>query len=63
MRIIPNDIVQNLIRHLPLILDYIDKDALRKKTRLNNAARLTRKVVKRLERIEYEQSQIKRDSE
>lgn len=55
MRTVPNDIVQNLIRHLPLILDHIDEDAVRKKLRLNNAVRLTKFCIKRLEKIENEQ--------
>lgn len=55
MRTVPNDIVQNLIRHLPLILDHIDEDAVRKKLRLNNAVRLTKIIIKRLEKIENEQ--------
>lgn len=55
MRTVPNDIVQNLIRHLPLILDHIDEDAVRKKLRLNNAVILTKIIIKRLEKIENEQ--------
>lgn len=55
MRAVPNDIVQNLIRHLPLILANMDEDAVRKKLRLNNAVRLTKIIVKRLEKIENEQ--------
>ena len=52
MRAIPNDIVQSLIRHLPLILDNVDADTLRTNLRLCNAVRLTKKTVKRLEKIE-----------
>lgn len=52
MRNIPNDIVQTLIRTLPLILDNMDEEAVQKKLRLNNAVRLTKKIVKRLEKIE-----------
>lgn len=52
MRNIPNDIVQTLIRTLPLILDNMDEEAVRTKLRLNNAVRLTKKIVKRLEKIE-----------
>lgn len=55
MRAVPNDIVQNLIRHLPLILANMDEDAVRKKLRRNNAVRLTKIIVKRLEKIENEQ--------
>lgn len=52
MRNIPNDIVQTLIRTLPLILDNMDEEAVQNKLRLNNAVRLTKKIVKRLEKIE-----------
>nr|DAP23660.1 MAG TPA: hypothetical protein [Bacteriophage sp.] len=52
MRTIPNDIVQTLLRTLPLILDNMDEKAVQTKLRLNNAVRLTKKIVKRLEKIE-----------
>lgn len=55
MRNIPNDIVQTLIRTLPLILDNINEEAVQKKLRLNNAVRLTKIIVKRLNKIENEQ--------
>ena len=55
MRTVPNDIVQNLIRHLPLILDNMNEEAVRKGLRLNNAVRLTKICIKRLEKIENEQ--------
>lgn len=56
MRNIPNDIVQTLIRTLPLILDnMMDEEAVQKKLRLNNAVRLTKIIVKRLNKIEDEQ--------
>lgn len=56
MRTIPNDIVQTLIRTLPLILDNMDKEAVQNKLRLNNAVRLTKIIVKRLNKIEQEQN-------
>lgn len=56
MRTIPNDIVTTLIRTLPQILDNMDEEAVRKKLRLNNAVRLTRIIIKRLNKIENEQS-------
>lgn len=56
MRTIPNDIVQTLIRTLPLILDNMDEEAVQKKLRLNNAVRLTKIIVKRLNKIEKEQN-------
>lgn len=55
MRNIPNDIVQTLIRTIPLILDNMDEEAVQKKLRLNNAVRLTKIIVKRLNKIEDEQ--------
>lgn len=55
MRTIPNDIVQTLLRTLPLILDNMNDEAVQTKLRLNNAVRLTKKIVKRLEKIENEQ--------
>lgn len=55
MRTIPNDIVQTLLRTLPLILDNMDEKAVQTKLRLNNAVRLTKKIVKRLDKIENEQ--------
>lgn len=55
MRIVANDIVQTLLRSLPIILDNMDDEAVRKNLRLNNAVRLVKKIVKRLEKIENEQ--------
>ena len=49
MRTIPNDIVNTLLRTLPLILDNMNEEAVQKKLRLNNAVRLTKKIVKYLE--------------
>lgn len=46
MRTIPNDIVQTLLRTLPLILDNMNEEAVQTKLRLNNAVRLTKKIVK-----------------
>ena len=54
MRQVPNDIVRTLLRTLPLILDHLDGPTVQKKLRLHNAVRLTRKINKRLERIENE---------
>lgn len=54
MRNVPNDIVQTLIRSLPIIINNIGRDAERDNLRLCNAVRLTKKIIKRLEKIEYE---------
>lgn len=56
MRNVPNDIVQTLIRSLPIIINNIGRDAERDNLRLCNEVRLTKKIIKRLEKIEYEQS-------
>lgn len=56
MRNVPNDIVQTLIRSLPIIINNIGRDAERDNLRLCNAVILTKKIIKRLEKIEYEQS-------
>jgi len=40
---------------LPIILENMDNEAVRKNLRLNNAVRLVKKIVKRLEKIENEQ--------
>lgn len=55
MRIVANDIVQTLLRSLPVILENMDNEAVCKNLRLNNAVRLIKKIVKRLEKIENEQ--------
>ncbi len=52
MRTIPNDIVQTLLRTLPLILANMDEEAVRKGLRLNNAVRLTKQIINRLNKIE-----------
>lgn len=54
MKTVPNDIVQNFIRHLPLILDNMNEKAIKRNVRLNNAVRLTKISIKRLEKIENE---------
>ena len=60
MRQIPNDILESMIRHLPLILDNLNDDAVRNNTKLNNAVRLSKINVKRLNKIYYEHSTKKR---
>lgn len=51
MKQVPNDIVTNLIRHLPLILDNVDAVAVKNNLRLDNAIRLTRISIKKLSKI------------
>lgn len=55
MTTIPNQTARTLLRALPLILDSIDGGALAANTRLANAVRLARQIVKRLNKMEYEQ--------
>lgn len=55
MKTIPNNIVQTLLRTLPLILDNMNEEAVQKKLRINNAVRLTKKIVKYLEKLETKQ--------
>lgn len=52
MKTVPNDIVKTLVRVLPVILSNIDAEAMRKSTRLGNAARLARNIHKRLKLYE-----------
>lgn len=56
MRTVPNDIVQTLLRCLPVITDQISRDVDRRNTKLCNAVRLTRNIIRRLQKIELEQS-------
>ncbi len=55
MKTIPNNIVQTLLRTLPLILDNMNEEAVKTKLRLNNAVRLTKKIIKYLEKLETKQ--------
>ena len=52
MRTVPNDIIKNLIRPQPLILDNVDAAAVRNNLRLDNAIRLTRISIKKLSKID-----------
>ena len=51
MRNVPNDIVSSLIRLLPVIIESADTSG----NKVYNAVRQTRKILKRLIRIENEQ--------
>lgn len=57
---IPNDILVSMIRHLPLILDNINNETVRNNTKLNNAVRLSKINVKRLNKTYNEYSIKKR---
>lgn len=52
MKQVPNDLLQSLIRHIPLILDGLDDDKLRTSLKLGNAVRLTKKNLQRLKKID-----------
>lgn len=52
MKQVPNDLLQSLIRHIPLILDGLDEDKLRTRLKLGNAVRLTKKNLQRLKKID-----------
>ena len=51
MRNVPNDIVSSLIRLLPVIIESADTSG----NKVYNAVRQTRKILKRLTKIENEQ--------
>lgn len=52
MKQVPNDLLQSLIRHIPIILDGLDEDKLRTSLKLGNAVRLTKKNLQRLKKID-----------
>jgi len=54
MKQVPNDLLQSLIRHIPLILDGLDEEKLRTSLKLGNAVRLTKKNLQRLKKIDNE---------
>lgn len=55
MRSISNSTITTLLRCLPLILDNLNEEAMRRSTRLYNAVRQTKIIINKLKRIEYEQ--------
>ena len=55
MRNVPNDIVTTLLRCLPVILDNVD--ASKGSTKLQNAIRLTKKEINKLQKIEKDGKQ------
>lgn len=57
MKQVPNNVVATLVRCLPLLLDYIDEDAIRKSLRATNAKRLLKhEVLHKLKKINNEKS-------
>ena len=51
MRNVPNDIVSSLVRLLPVIIESTETSS----NKVYNAVRLTRKILKRLTKIDNEQ--------
>lgn len=57
MKQVPNIVVATLVRCLPLLLDYIDEDAIRKSLRATNAKRIIKhEVLPKLKKINNEKS-------
>lgn len=60
MKNVPNDTVATLCRCLPLILDNLDTDAVRKSLRLQNAVRLLKhEVLPKLNKIKNEKRDLR----
>lgn len=52
MRSVPNDIVSDLCRYLPMFLNNLDKSAVQQSLRLTNAVRVTKhKLLPKLNKI------------
>lgn len=57
MKKVPNNVVAALVLCLPLLLDYIDEDAIRKSLRATNAKRIIKhEVLPKLKKINNEKS-------
>ena len=57
MKQVPNNVVASLVRHLSLLLDFLDEDAVRKSLRAYNAKRILKhEVLPKLKKINNEQS-------
>lgn len=62
MREIPNDILANLLRYLPLLIDNLDQQKVRKSLRLTNAVRVTKhSIIPKLKKIDNEQKNRNRE--
>ena len=60
MKNVPNDTVATLCRCLPLILDNLDKEAIRKSLRLANAVRLLKyQILPKLNKLNNEKRDIR----
>lgn len=54
MRIVPNNVITTLLRCLPLIFANLNEDAMRANTRLYNAVRQIKIILKKLKKIDNE---------
>lgn len=53
MRNVPNNIISELCRYLPMLLDNIDKSAVQQSLRLKNAVRVTKhQIIPKLKKID-----------
>lgn len=56
MREIPNDILANLLRYLPMLIENLDQQRVKKSLRLTNAVRVTKYlIIPKLKKIDNEQ--------
>lgn len=57
MKQVPNNVVASLVRCLPILLDSLDEDTIRKSLRAVNAKRIIKhEVLPKLKKINNEQS-------
>ncbi|MCX4285413.1 hypothetical protein [Duncaniella dubosii] len=62
MREIPNDILANLLRYLPMLIENLDQQKVRKSLRLTNAVRvLNFHIIPKLKKIDNEQKNRNRE--
>lgn len=60
MKTVPNNAVSTICRCLPLLIDNLDADALRKSLRLKNAVRLLKhQVLPKLDKLNNEKRDIR----
>lgn len=52
MKNMSNSDYDSLIRYVPVIIEAIDKEAVRNDNRLHNAVRLTNRIIKKMKRYE-----------
>lgn len=58
MKPIPNNTIKELCRYIPMLLENLDRDAIRNSLRLSNAVRVTKyQILPKLERINNSKAQ------